>query len=131
PMYWFAISLSCSTVFVTSFLMDPQLRNQVVVVTGASGGIGSAIARTFAAEGARLVLHYHKGRSRIAKLEKEIASTESLTVSADLSLEAGAKRLFAEAVKRFNRVDTLVANAGFWVTPDVPLHQMTLRQWRR
>ena len=111
--------------------MDPQLRGQVVLVTGASGGIGSAIARTFAAEGARLVLHYHRGQSRVAKLQQELGAVESLSVRADLTQEAEAKRLFAEAVKRFKRVDTLVANAGFWVTRDVPLHRITLRQWHR
>lgn len=111
--------------------MDPQLRGQVVLVTGASGGIGSAIARTFAAEGARLVLHYHRGQSRVAKLQQELGAVESLSVRADLTQEAEAKRLFAEAVKRFKRVNTLVANAGFWVTRDVPLHRITLRQWHR
>jgi 3-oxoacyl-[acyl-carrier protein] reductase len=110
--------------------MDSQLTGQVVVVTGASGGIGSAIAREFAAEGARLVLHYRKGRANIAALQREFRNVETIAVCADLTREADAKRLFAQAVKRFGRVDTLVANAGAWETRDVPLHQMSLRQWR-
>ena len=111
--------------------MDAQLRGRVVVVTGASGGIGSAIARQFAAEGARLVLHYHRGRSRIAELKSELRAAEVLALRADLTREADVKRLFTQAAKHFGRVDTLVANAGSWETRDVPLHRMSLRQWRQ
>lgn len=111
--------------------MDTQLQARVVVVTGASGGIGSALARAFAAEGARLVLHYHRGRSSIAALQRELKGTDCVAVRADLSNEAQARALFAQALRRFGRVDTLVANAGAWETRDVPLHEMPLRQWRR
>ncbi len=53
------------------------------------------------------------------------------TLRADLTKEPEVKRLFAAALKRFGRVDVLVANAGSWETRDVPLHQMTLKQWRK
>ena len=111
--------------------MDPQLRGQVVLITGASGGIGSSMARKFAAEGARLVLHYRRGQARLAKLQPELGPVESLAVRADLTREAEVKRLFAQAIQRFGRVNTLVANAGSWETADVPLHRMPLRQWQR
>ncbi|MFN0068242.1 MAG: SDR family NAD(P)-dependent oxidoreductase [Limisphaerales bacterium] len=110
--------------------MDSALHGQVVLITGASGGIGSATARAFAAEGARLVLHCRTGRDRAARLARELAPAETLVVSADLRREAAVKRLFAAAVKRFGRVDVLVANAGSWETRDVPLPAMTLAQWR-
>jgi 3-oxoacyl-[acyl-carrier protein] reductase len=110
--------------------MDTGLSGKVIVVTGASGGIGSAIAQGFAAEGARLVLHYHKGRARITSLQTKLAEAEAIAVRADLTREADAKALFAKAVRRFGRVDTLIANAGAWVVRDVPLYQMSLRQWR-
>ena len=111
--------------------MDSHLRGQVVVVTGASGGIGSAIARQFAAEGARLVLQYHRGRSPISELHKELRAAEPLIIQADLKSENGTRRLFGQSVQRFGRVDTLIANAGSWESRDVPLHQMSLRQWQR
>ena len=111
--------------------MDSDLRGQVVVVTGASGGIGSAIARKFAAEGARLVLQYHRGRSRIAELQKELCAADLLIAQADLTSENETRRLFGQSVKRFGRVDTLIANAGSWESRDVPLNEMPLRQWHR
>ena len=109
--------------------METSLNGQVVVVTGASGGIGSAIARAFAAEGARVVLHCHRGEAAAKALQRELG-TETIVIRADLRTEADNRRLFAHAVRRFGRVDTLIANAGSWETRDVPLNKMDLRQWR-
>src|SRR5436309_903427 len=111
--------------------MNTHLSGKVVVITGASGGIGSAIAKQFTAEGAKLTLHYRSGKARVAALQRELGNAESLVVRADLTDESQAKQLFAQTVKRFGRVDTLIANAGWWETRDVPLHQMPLEQWRR
>jgi len=111
--------------------MNTQLDEKVVLVTGASGGIGSAIAQAFAGEGARLVLHYRSGRANIDKLRKQLNLADTLVVRADLTKESDVKRLFSQARDRFGRVDTLVANAGSWETRDVPMHQMSLAQWRR
>ena len=111
--------------------MNPELAGKVVLVTGASGGIGSAIARAFAAEGATVALHYHRNRSRVAALQRELSHVETLAVKADLTKEAQVKQLFARAMERFDRVDTLIANAGWWETQDVPLHKMSLRHWER
>ena len=109
--------------------METALRNRVILITGASGGIGSGLARNFAAEGARLVLQYRSGRVRAENLRHDLAETEILLVQADLSKEAQARKLFERALQKFGRIDTLVANAGSWETRDVPLHAMTTRQW--
>ena len=114
-----------------TLIVNSELSGQVILITGASGGIGSAIARKFAAEGAKLVLHYRSGRAEAVALQRQLRQTESLLVRADLIKEREAQRLFAHAVRRFGRVDTLVANAGSWTERDVPLHRMTLRQWRQ
>lgn len=110
--------------------METGLKGKVIVITGASGGIGAALARTFAREGAHLVLHYRSNLTRIKALQRELDDTESVSVRADLTREGEVIRLFATALKRFGRVDTLVANAGSWETRDVPIHEMSLRQWR-
>lgn len=109
--------------------MNTQLADKVVLITGASGGIGSAIARQFAAESAMLVLHGHHNRPALTELARSL-SAETLAVRADLTKEAEVKKLFAQAVRRFGRVDTLIANAGAWETATVPLHEKSLRQWR-
>jgi len=96
--------------------MNAELKGRVVLITGASGGIGSAIARAFAAEEARVVLHCHQGRERVAALRRELAGAEPLVVRADLRREAEVKRLFTAVRRRLGRVDTLVANAGSWET---------------
>lgn len=111
--------------------MNSDLKDKVILITGASGGIGSAIARKFAAEGVRLVLHYHAARRKAEALRREMSGVESVVVQADLTKEAGAERLFAQATRRFGRVDTLVANAGAWETRDIPAAAMTLKQWRQ
>jgi 3-oxoacyl-[acyl-carrier protein] reductase len=108
--------------------MDTGLAEKVIVVTGASGGIGSAIARKFADEGAKVVLHYRRNRSQAEALG--LPEKQTLLVGADLTKESGVRRLFDSAVKRFGRVDTLVANAGSWESRNVPLQEMSLKQWR-
>jgi len=116
---------------VNSFYVNSHLRDKVVLITGASGGIGSAMARKFAAEGAKLALHYRRGRTQIDALRRDLSQSDSLIVQADLTKEAQVKRMFAQTIKRFGRVDTLIANAGSWVTDDVPIDRMSLRQWQQ
>lgn len=108
--------------------METGLAEKVVIITGASGGIGSAIARKFADEGAKVVLHYRRQRAQVEALK--LPEGQSLLIGADLTKEAAVRRLFASTVKRFGRVDTLIANAGSWETRDVPLQEMSLKQWR-
>jgi 3-oxoacyl-[acyl-carrier protein] reductase len=109
--------------------METDLKGRVVLVTGASGGIGSAVARAFATEGARLVLHYRQGRARVDQLTARLPDTEFLAVRADLRREAEVRRLFAAARRRFGPVEILVANAGAWENRDVPIGDLSLRQW--
>jgi len=110
--------------------MNTNLTGKVILITGASGGIGSAMARAFAGEGAKLVLHYHRNLAGARKLQRELAAAEPFLVRADLTKESQVRDLFAQVLKQFRRVNTLVANAGSWETREVPLHRVPLKQWR-
>src|SRR2546423_1550001 len=88
------------------------------------------MARSFAREGARMILHYRSGKKNVEKLCSEIVDGDALIERADLRREPEVRRLFAKAVARFGRVDTLVANAGAWEMRDVPLQRLSLAQWQ-
>jgi len=113
--------------------MNTELADKVVMVTGASGGIGSAVARLLADEGAKLIVHYHANRAAAEKLVHDLpwGHAGAAAIRADLTREGEVRRLFTTAQKRFGRVDVLVANAGLWETKDVPIQNMPLKQWRK
>jgi 3-oxoacyl-[acyl-carrier protein] reductase len=110
--------------------METDLAGKVVAITGASGAIGGAIAQRFAAEGAKLVLHYRSNRSNVETLRRKLKTAESVIVHADLKKESDVHRMFDHALKQFGRIDTLIANAGSWESREIPVHQMSLRQWQ-
>ena len=108
--------------------MESGLAGKGVVVTGASGGIGAACARAFAAEGARVAVHYHRGRDRADALAQELGGAS--TLSADLTAEEDVDRLFASARGLLGRLDVCAAVAGAWPSQDVPLWNLPLERWR-
>lgn len=84
-----------------------------VIVTGASGGIGAAIASALALRGARLVLHYGADREGAEATRRAVGGEGHLLVQADLSDPAAVERLWREANAAF-RIDVLVNNAGIF-----------------
>ena len=103
--------------------METGLQGKRVLVTGASGGIGSTCARAFAAEGCEVVVHYHRGRDRAATLVEELGG--GLAVGADLTEEAEVDRLFEAA----GSLDVCAAVAGIWPEEDVPVWRLPLERW--
>jgi 3-oxoacyl-[acyl-carrier protein] reductase len=110
--------------------MNAGLEGKCVLVTGASGGIGQVVAGAFAAEGADLVLHYHRNGEGVAGMIEQHRG-RAVAVRADLRDEQQAEALFAGALKAFPRIDVAVVNAGAWTATAVPLHEMTMSQWRQ
>src|ERR1700733_1399767 len=90
-----------------------KLENKVAVVTGASKGIGAAIAKHFAAAGAKVVANYATSKDGADKVVKEITGNggTAIAVQADVSNEADVTRLFEETKKAFGVLDVLVNNA--------------------
>ena len=109
--------------------MDTGLAGQGVVVTGGSGGIGAACARSFAAEGARVVVHYYLGEERARALAGELGGAP--VVQADLTVESDAERLFAEARDAVGAVEVCAAVAGVYPEADQPVHELDLARFER
>ena len=89
------------------------MKNNVVVVTGASSGIGEACAKVFASHGARVVLAgRNKEKLRMVKASLEKSGFTALAVNCDVSKEEDCKRLMESALTAFGRIDILINNAG-------------------
>ena len=99
-----------------------SLSEQVVIVTGASAGIGEAVARRLARAGARLVLAARRA-DRLAALAKEIdpSGGRVLVVPGDVAVDADRRRLVEAALAKFGRIDALVNNAGYGTRGPVEL----------
>jgi len=110
------------------FSMDTGLKNKVVLITGASGGIGRVSAKMFAEEGARLILTGRR-MDALSALKSEL-DTESIVLIADLTNESEVRSLFDQGFEHFGQLDVVVANAGMWVSDDVPVSDMSLDQWQ-
>ncbi|MGA0540584.1 SDR family NAD(P)-dependent oxidoreductase [Neotabrizicola sp. VNH66] len=108
-----------------------DLSGRVAVVTGASRGIGEALAKGLAAQGATVVVNYRSAADRAAKVVAaiEAAGGRAMAIRADVSVEADADRLIAETVAAYGRVDILINNAGI-VLP-AAAEDCSLDDWRR
>ena len=110
-------------------IMDAELKNRVVLVSGASGGIGREIVRAFHAEGSRVVAHFGNQPSPAEELAAELGS-RCTAQGADLTREDDVARLFAAVAALWGPVEVLVANAGRWPPEDLSVESMSLARWQ-
>ncbi|WP_137679207.1 SDR family oxidoreductase [Aurantiacibacter suaedae] len=104
------------------------LAGRVVVVTGASSGIGEACAIEFVNRGAKVVLAARRVERLKGLVEKiEAMGGEALAVATDVTDEDAVANLFAQAVAKFGTVDVLINNAG--IAENTPVHETSLEQW--
>ncbi len=96
--------------------MNNKLENKVVVVTGASKGIGAGIAKQMGASGAKVVVNYASSKESADAVVAEIISSagNAVAVQGDMSKQEDVKRLFEETVNFFGGLDVLVNNAGVY-----------------
>ena len=116
---------------INHFFMDTALKGQIAIITGASSGIGSGVAKSLAQAGATVVINYPVPASQPAAeaVLKEItdAGGTGMTAQCDVSKEDEVARMFADTVAAYGTVDILVNNAG--LQRDAQFHEMTLDQW--
>jgi 3-oxoacyl-[acyl-carrier protein] reductase len=108
-----------------------KLSGQVAVVTGASKGIGAAIAKHLAAAGASVVVNYSSSKEGADRVVAEIKASggKAVAVHGDVAKQADIERLFVETTKAFGTLDILVNNAGIYV--GAPLGEITEESFHR
>ncbi len=112
-------------------MSEQQLSGKVAIVTGASKGIGAAIAATFAAEGAKVVVNYATAGADAERVVAEIVDKggTAIAVQADMSVPDDVRRLFARTREQFDTLDILVNNAGIYAFD--PVERITDTEFHR
>lgn len=110
-------------------MAEKLLDGQVAVVTGASSGIGRAVAVELGKAGAAVVVNYHSNRAAGEEVAHEVSSSGAVAIAcgADVRDESAVQEMFRTAVKRFGTVDILVNNSGIQI--DQAFHTMSVEQW--
>ena len=107
--------------------MDAGLRNKIVLVTGGAGGIGNAICRKFADQGARVVVHYYKSENDAIELAREI---DGASVYADLRNFSEATGMVESIKSKEGSLDVCVANSGVYPSESRPLWEIDEIRWK-
>ena len=106
--------------------METGIEGKVVLVTGGAGGIGQAICRKFAEEGANVAVHFYTSSEEAESLAKEIGG---FAVRADLRVPSQADEMVAEVVSKMGNIDVCVANSGSYPTEPKPMWEIDEERW--
>ena len=106
--------------------MKTGLEGKVVLVTGGAGGIGQAICRKFAEEGANVAVHFYTSSEEAESLAKEIGG---FAVRADLRVPSQADEMVAEVISKMGNIDVCVANSGSYPTEPKPMWEIDEERW--
>jgi 3-oxoacyl-[acyl-carrier protein] reductase len=107
-----------------------SLNGKVALISGGSRGIGAATVRMFSAAGAKVAFGYRAARAQAEALAKECGASNCFPIKSDLNNPDAGRVLVTETVKRFGRLDILVANHGVWPVEDAGIDRMSDEQWR-
>jgi 3-oxoacyl-[acyl-carrier protein] reductase len=108
-----------------------SLDGKVALITGGSRGIGAATVRMFVEAGARVFFNYEKSQAEAGKLIRECGETNCVAMQCNLQGTEAAQELVAACLRRFGRLDILVANHGVWPAEPASIDQMPDEQWHR
>ena len=106
--------------------MNSDLEGKVVLVTGGAGGIGSVISKSFAEQGAKVIIHYNNSKENAEKISKEI---NGFAVNADLTDSKQTEELFNSIIQKEGKIDSCIANAGKYPKDYAPLWEIESDRW--
>jgi glucose 1-dehydrogenase len=111
--------------------MYPDLKGKVVVITGASKGIGRAMAIRFGQEQAKVVINYRSSEEEALEVMKEVkqAGGDAIIVRGDVTKEEDVKHLVRSAIDHYGTLDVMINNAG--IENPVPSHELSLSDWNK
>ncbi len=109
--------------------MDSDLKGKVILVTGASRGIGKAIAKMSAEKGAHVIIHYNNNTEAATKVLEELPEGKHMLVQADLSNTKSIEKMVLKALDELERIDVLVNNAGIFVEHE--LAKIHFDEWEK
>jgi len=104
------------------------MKDKVVLITGASGGIGSVMATQFADKGARIIIHYNSNKNKADSVLTKLSGDGHLVVGGDLTNPTDAEKIVATAVDKYDKIDVLVNNAGVYIQH--PIKDVDFSEWR-
>ncbi len=110
--------------------MNINLKNRVILLTGATGGIGEAIASALSNSGATVAIHYRSDKDKALTMEKRL-DNNSKSFYADLNQPKEVEKLFDQVVAFYGKIDVLINNAGVFIYSPIENNASWLEEWNK